>query len=81
MQSCPSLDTFISEMPPSDSPLDKKGTADVDERARKFETLSLLQYRNHCEWPLTTDVPGIRPKSTESKAAVLVQGSSVHIAS
>lgn len=67
--------------PPSGSPTHKEGTEDFDEGAHKFETLSLLQGCNHCEWPLTTDVPGIRPKSTESKALVLVQESSVHIAS
>lgn len=45
--------------PPSGSPTHKEGTEDFDEGAHKFETLSLLQGCNHCEWPLTTDVPGI----------------------
>ncbi|KAL6064313.1 hypothetical protein STEG23_027840 [Scotinomys teguina] len=81
MQNFHPVYTSILETPPSGSPTDNEGTEDFDERAHKFETLSLLQCGNHCEWLLTTDLPGIRPKSTESKALVLVQESSVHIAS
>lgn len=43
MQSFPPIDTSIFERPPSGSPLDREGTEDADERAHKFETLSLLQ--------------------------------------